>query len=110
MPDIPPPPAASEPTEIARAAIKYVLRRIAEDPDARYLFGACTESLRQLCMGYAALTPDITAEEVQRRVLATPQSALGESMWDRANRWRDECERLEERIGELGGYRAPAET
>ena len=81
--------APTESEEIARRAIKYVLQRIATDPDARYLFGAATESLRQLCMGYAALTPGLTAEEVQRQVLATPQDQLGDSAWDRLRRCQD---------------------
>ena len=105
MTDIPAPTPATEPVDVARTALKYVLRRIASDPDARYLFGAATETLRQLCMGYAALTPGITADEVQRQVLSTPQRQLGDSVWDRLERYRDECGKLEERIGQLGGYR-----
>jgi hypothetical protein len=103
--DIPPPETATEPMEIARNAIRYVLQRIARDPDARYLFGACTETLRQLCMGYAALTPGCTVEEIERRTLARPQDSLGPSAWDRLDEMREEQGRLEERIGELGGYR-----
>jgi hypothetical protein len=79
-----------EDVAIARKAMAYVLGRISEDPDARYLFGACTESLRQLCMGYAALSdPPMTAKEVEARVLARPQDFLGDSVWDKLRRLRE---------------------
>lgn len=83
------------PTDVAREAISYVLRRIGSDPDARYLFGFATESLRQLCEGYAALSKEpMTAKEVEDLVLQRRQDSLGESAWDR-------IEKLTRRVGEL---------
>ena len=90
MPDIPPPAPGKTPDEIALGCVTYIMRRVFEDPNAAWLFGWRTESFRQLCLAYAALTGE-SFEEVERK---------SKEAWMRCPRDSD-VERLQRRIKEL---------
>lgn len=72
----------TERIDVAQTAIAYVLRRIVSDPDAAYVFGYGTESLRQLCRGYAALSGE-SFVYVEARANEGLRHVHGESLHDR---------------------------
>lgn len=92
MPDIPPPAPGKTPEEIALGCVTYILRRVQGDPNAAWLFGWGTESFRQLCLAYAALTGQ-PFEEIERLAKEGWMRCKGDSDVDRLRRRIEDLER-----------------